>query len=138
MARRKAAKRRTKKQPIKLLNIAQGLVIGSAITQGLFKTSLPQFVTGRIDGAFQPGGDGGSNITLPELLGFANSPGGVGVNSGETVASTMKSNFMRPGVPMMVVGTLLLAGPAFKIGTKAMGGLIRPINKQLKSTGVVL
>ena len=138
MARRKAAKRRTKKQPIKLLNIAQGVVVGSALTQGFFGTSLIEFTTGRINGAFKPGGDGQSNVTLPELLGFASTPAGLGTGATNSLVDVMKANFLKPGTPTMVVGTLLLAGPAFKLGKRAMAPLLRPINKQLKMTGVVL
>jgi len=138
MARRKSPKRRSRKQPIKLLNIAQGVVVGNAITQGFFSTSLAEFTTGRINGAFRPGGDGQSNVTLPELLGFASTPAGLGRNATNSLIDVMRTNIMRPGTPTMVVGTLLLAGPAFKLGKKAMSGLIRPINKQLKTTGVVL
>ncbi len=138
MARRKAPKRRSKKQPIKLLNIAQGVVVGNAITQGFFSTSLVEFTTGRINGAFRPGSDGQSNVTLPELLGFANSPAGLGANATNSLMDVMRTNIMRPGTPTLVIGTLLLAGPAFKLGKKAMSPLLRPINKQLKMTGVVL
>jgi hypothetical protein len=138
MARRKSAKRRTKKQPIKLLNIAQGIVVGNAITNAFFKTSLLEFATGRINGGFNPGGDGPDHITLPELVGFATRPGGMGVNSTMTTSLQIRNNIMREGAGTALVATLLLAGPAFKLGTKAMAPLLRPINKQLKQTGVVL
>ena len=45
MARRKAKRKSRRKQPVKLLNLAQGAVVGNAVTMGLFGTSLRTFLT---------------------------------------------------------------------------------------------
>jgi len=53
-----------------LLNLAQSVVIGNAVTHGLFDTNMYEFVTGRIGGVYAAGSAGTSNkVTLPELLG---------------------------------------------------------------------
>ena len=83
MARRKM-KRKTQRRAktTNLLGLAQSIVIGNAVTQGLFKTNMYEFVTGRIDG--NPSNITSGNvfysdqITLPELLGA-----GLGKMSGE-------------------------------------------------------
>jgi len=65
-----------------LLGLAQSIVIGNAVTQGLFKTNMYEFITGRIDGnpSSVTSGDVfySDQITLPELLGA-----GMGKVSGE-------------------------------------------------------
>jgi hypothetical protein len=138
MAKKRAKRTSRKKQPIRLLNVAQGIVVGNAITSGLFQSNLYEFTTGRKDGAYRPGSDGQSFVTLPELLGFANSPFGLGRTATNTLGDVVMNNLKRPGVAGSMVLTLVLAKPAFKLGKRAMGGIIRPINKQLKGTGVAL
>ena len=71
MARRRT-KRKTRRSPKKtnLLNLAQSVVIGNAVTHGLFDTNMYEFVTGRIGGVYAAGSAGTSNkVTLPALLG---------------------------------------------------------------------
>jgi hypothetical protein len=139
MARKKTAKRRSRrKTPIRLIPVAKGLIVGNAVTQGLFRTNLWEFTTGRIGGEFRPGGDGQKNITLPEILGFASSPWGMGVNATNSIGDVLKVNVMRPGALPLMIGTVLLTAPITKILTKALRPVITPINRTLKDSGVAL
>ena len=84
MARRRKSKRNRRSRPktTNLLNIAQSVVLGNAVTQGLFNTNMIEFVTGRVDGMSLADSSGAvwtsNKITLPELLGS-----GLGRFSGE-------------------------------------------------------
>ena len=63
-------KRRSSPKRTNLLNVAQSVILGNAVTTTLFNTNMYEFVTGRINGAYTPGSTGqGSQITLPELFG---------------------------------------------------------------------
>ena len=139
MAKRKMKRKSRRKQPVKLLNVAQGMIVGNALTQGFFNTNVVDFFTGMQNGKFNPGADGAFRITLPELLGFG--PGGVGGSYGttpgkDTFSAVVRANLGKTGVPMMMVGTVLLAPAAFRLGTRALGPLIRPVNKQLRNARV--
>jgi hypothetical protein len=71
MARRKSSKRRTRRTTaLSISGLAESFVLGSAVTKGLFNTNLVEFVTGTVDGKYNPGADGGQNITIPELIGL--------------------------------------------------------------------
>jgi len=145
MAKRKEARRRSrKKQPIKLLNLAQGAVVGNAVTMGLFGTNLRTFLTeGWMQDSWKTSGnpaswDNSYEITLGEMF---RSPSQGRRMSGEsgapwTFGKVLNHNLKNNGPAM--VATLLIAGPAFKFGTRALSPLIRPVNRQLKSTGVAL
>jgi hypothetical protein len=144
MARRKAKRKSRRKQPIKILNLAQGVVVGNAVTMGLFGTSLRTFLTeGWMQDSWKTSGnpsswDNSFEITLGEMF---RSPTQGRRMSGEagapwSMGKVLQHNLRNNG-PMMV-GTLLLAGPAFKFGTRALAPLLRPVNKQLKPSGVVL
>lgn len=138
MAKKKGKSRSRGKQPIRLLNVAQGVLVGNVITTSLFRSNLYEFATGRKDGAFRPGGDGQSFITFPEMIGFGDSSFGLGTSATNTVGDVVMNNLKRPGVAGAMVATIILAKPAFKLGKRALGPVIRPINRQLKGTGVAL
>ena len=65
MAKRKGGKKRSyrRKQNINVLGLAQGMIVGNAVTRGFFNTSIMEFITGRIDG--KTGGGSSEQITLP-------------------------------------------------------------------------
>lgn len=138
MAKRKMQRRSRKKQPVRLLNVAQGLLIGNVLLEGAFQTNVFEFVTGRKNGVFNPGGDNRGFITLPEILGFADTPYGFGKSNTNSFQDVVMTNLKRPGVIGSMVVTTMLAKPAFRLGKKALGPVIRPINRQLKGTGVAL
>jgi len=139
MAKRKTAKRRSRRRRnVNLLNLAQGVVVGNAITQGLFNNNLYEFLTGRVKGSFNPGGDGSSKVSLPELVGFG--PSGFGGNIGGvkpgTLGTVIKDNYSKGGG--MMIGTVILAPFVFRFGKSAMRQLITPINGFLRGSGVTL
>ena len=91
MARRKTKRKTARRRPktTNVLNIAQSVILGNAVTQGLFNTNMFEFVTGRINGAYTPGVAGqSSQITLPELLGAGM---GVGVTTQNFLGQTVTS-----------------------------------------------
>jgi hypothetical protein len=137
MPRKKAKVTRKTKTPIRLLNVAQGVLIGNVLTEGAFRTNLWEFFTGRIDGKFQPGSDGQANITLPEILGFGSGGAfGLGMKATNTFGDVLRVNLMRPGVIPSMVGVSLLAPLAFRVGKRQLGPVIRPMNRALKQAGV--
>ncbi|MGB1633084.1 MAG: hypothetical protein ACPHEN_06810 [Candidatus Poseidoniaceae archaeon] len=151
MARRRT-KRKTRRSPQKtnLLNVAQSVILGNAVTEGLFNTNMYEFVTGRINGAFEPGSVAtSSQITLPELLGAgfgatetmrqgqfgaivssASGYGGVHGSFGEAVKSNLQAN----GVQMM--STLILTPIAFKVVSKLASKPRREFNKLARTVGL--
>jgi hypothetical protein len=135
MARRKAKRKSRRKQPVKLLGLAQGALVGNAVTQGLFGTSLRTFLLDGWTGDQGPRYDNFNNsweITLAEMVMKPRQ----GRSENYSFGDVLKHNFDKHGTAM--IATVLLAGPAFKFGTRALGPLLRPVNKQLKPTGVVL
>ena len=138
MAKRKMKRKSRRKAPVRLLNVAQGLVVANALTGAVFQTNAYEFITGRIGGAFRPGGDGQSRVTLPEILGFADSPFGLGKTATNSIGDVVRTNLQRPGAMSSAVLTLVLAPVAFKFGKRALGPVLRPINRQLKGSGVAL
>jgi len=122
-----------------LLNAAQSAVIASAVTEGLFNVNILEFLTGRIDGKFAPGGDGGANITAPELLGFTSagwmsSRVGGNYGTGKTFGDQVRYNLSRNGTKM--AATLVMAPIAFTVAQKLTAKPRRDANKLLKMAGL--
>ena len=158
------ARRRTKKparrQPKRtnLLNVAQSVIIGNAVTQGLFNTNMFEFATGRIGGAYTPGAISESNkITLPELLGagmgsYTTKIGGQqsgqygsstystvnvgygGVVAPATLGSVVQDNIKNNGVQMAT--TLVITPIAFKVIGKLASKPRREFNKLARMVGL--
>lgn len=155
MARRKTKKtRRSSPKRTNILNIAQSVILGNAVTQGLFNTNMYEFVTGRISGAYNPGQDGGSNITLPELLGAGMgqnvgatttvfggqtyTSGGSSVGYGGTapgqLGATVMNNFKANAVSTLT--TLVVTPIAFKVISKLASKPRREFNKLARTVGL--
>lgn len=157
MARRrtKSKSRRSSPKKTNVLNLAQSVILGNAVTQGLFNTNMYEFVTGRINGAFTPGAQGqSSQITLPELLGAglgagstttvlnSGSPfattiqtpgagyGGVHGSFGQTVMDNIKAN----GVS--TITTLVTVPLAFKVISRLASKPRREFNKLARNVGL--
>ena len=156
MARRKSRKKTRRSSPKKtnLLNVAQSVILGNAVTTTLFNTNMYEFVTGRINGGYSPGSfDQSSQITLPELLGagmgsaqsmslptqyggFApitstSGYGGVhGSNFGQAVSANLKANAIS-GLTTMVVTPI-----AFKVISKLAAKPRREFNKLARTVGL--
>ena len=144
MARRKMKQKRPRRNKnLNLVGLAQGLVVGNAVTQGLFNTNLMQFFTGRgITGpgaAYSGGGDGGQNISLPEILGIGLSNqkfGGISAADKGNFGTALRDNLAANAVPM--IGTLILAPIAFKFGKRALRPLLTPVRSALRGSGVTV
>tara|TARA_Y100000356_G_C11207656_1_gene261487 strand:- start:432 stop:902 length:471 start_codon:yes stop_codon:yes gene_type:complete len=152
MARRKSRKSRRRSSPKRtnVLNVAQSIILGNAVTEGLFNTNMYEFVTGRINGSYTPGAIGqGSQITLPELLGagmgtvgrhpsaYAGSPmqtSGYGGVVGMTFTQQVQENIKNNGVSMMT--TLIVAPIAFKVVSKLAKKPRSEFNKLARNVGL--
>lgn len=137
---RKSPRRRTSTK-ISISGLAESAIMGSAVTKMLFNTNLLEFATGTIDGKYNPGADGGQNITMPELLGFTKSGwniSNIGGLYGKTYATSFTNavadNFSRNAA--MSVATLFLTPIAFKTVRRLARKPVREANKLLKGTGV--
>jgi len=154
MARRrtKSKSRRSSPKKTNVLNLAQSVILGNAVTQGLFNTNMYQFVTGRIDGAYTPGAlSQSSQITLPELLGAGmgvqasgglSVPGaspivsgyggvsGINGNFGQVVMDNIKTN------AVSTITTLVTVPIAFKVISKLASKPRREFNKLARTVGL--
>jgi hypothetical protein len=142
MARRKSkAKPRSRTtKNINVLNIAESALMANAVTQGLFNTNLKDFVMGTRDGAYVAGSDGGSRLTLPEILGvgkFVDVGGNYGStpeegyeNFSSTVMSNAKVNFGS------MATSLILIPLGFTVASRLAKKPRATTNKLLKMTGL--
>jgi hypothetical protein len=153
MARRKSRKstRRSSPKKTNVLNLAQSVILGNAVTSTLFNTNMYEFVTGRINGSYTPGAIGqSSQITLPELFGagmgvtatggyasavpsaaVVSGYGGVSVgNFGSTVQDNLKTNFASG------LTTLIVTPIAFKVISKLAAKPRREFNKLARTVGL--
>lgn len=154
MARRKSRKKTRRSSPKRtnLLNVAQSVILGNAVTETLFNTNMYEFVTGRINGAYTPGAIGqGAQITLPELFGAGMGTqtnaipgsylgattttnigyGGVAVGQfGQTVQDNLKANFASG------LTTLIVTPIAFKVISKLAAKPRREFNKLARTVGL--
>lgn len=125
---------------LNVLNAAQSYVVANAALQATMGVSPIEFVTGRIDGKFNPGGDGYQQVTLPELVGFTASgfnPANIGGNYGstKTFMDAVAYNFKNNGGNAMA--TLILAPVAFTVAKRVLRKpLINPANRLLKQAGL--
>lgn len=157
MARRRMKRKTARRAPKRtnLLNVAQSVIIGNAVTEGLFNTNMYEFATGRINGAYTPGALTQSNqITLPELLGAGMgvrgqistqfggqtyTSGGTqvgygGVAAPNTFTSVVQANLQANGVKMLT--TLIAAPIVFKVVGKLAAKPRREFNKVAKMVGL--
>lgn len=153
MARRKSRKstRRSSPKKTNLLNVAQSVILGNAVTSTLFNTNMYEFVTGRIDGAYTPGAfSQSSQITLPELLGagmnvtnvvrpasgygmgITTSSGYGGVSGGFGLA--LKENLAANAVSGLT--TMIVTPIAFKVISKLAAKPRREFNKLARTVGL--
>jgi hypothetical protein len=152
MARRRTRSKARRSSPKKtnLLNVAQSVILGNAVTQTLFNTNMYEFVTGRIDGSYTPGAASqSSQITLPELLGAGM---GVGVQTqnflGQTITSggsgyagvhgsfaqALKDNLSANAVSGLT--TMIVTPIAFKVVSKLAKKPRAEFNKLARTVGL--
>ena len=120
------------------MNVDISAAVANAITEGMFKTNLMEFFTGRVNNQYKPGADGSSVLTRPELLGAG--PGGIGGNYGtsagyDSLGAVLTSNLKKNGFKMAtaVIVIPMVAQVAKKLLRKPV---ILPANRLLKSTGL--
>lgn len=148
MARRKSKKtRRSSPKKTNVLNIAQSIILGNAVTQTLFNTNMYEFVSGRVAGSTFTNSTGSSwsqsNITLPELIGMGMNVEGTmggntysgygGIHTG-TLANQIKANFqanMASGLTTLIVTPI-----AFKVISKLAAKPRREFNKLARTVGL--
>jgi len=120
------------------LGTAEALVIGNALTRGLFNANIVPFLT---EGWLMPqttATDNSFEFSLAELVqGVV--PGGAssGIASSysiQTTSGVVWANARRNLAPML--GTLIIAPIAFKMGKRLARKPISMMNKGLKMTGV--
>lgn len=152
MARRKTKKtRRSSPKRTNILNVAQSVILGNAVTSTLFNTNMYEFVTGRIGGNYTPGAaDQSSQITLPELLGAGMGTqtvpmqgsylgatatqnvgyGGVHGSFAQTVRANVQANAIS-GLTTMIVTPI-----AFKVISRLAAKPRREFNKLARTVGL--
>lgn len=110
---------------------------------GLFNSNLGDFLTGRKDGVYRAGADGGHRLTLPEILGAGSiafggryaSKGGTPLAGYENFSQTLVTNFWK-NLPMMgaqVIGIPIGVRIAKKFLAKP---IINPTNKVIRKVGI--
>lgn len=155
--RRRQTKKRSSPKKTNLLNVAQSVIIGNAVTRGLFNTNMFEFATGRIGGVNASGSIATSTqVTLPELLGagmgtYTTKIGGQstqyggssfstvnvgygGVVAPATLGSVVQDNLKNNGVAMAT--TLVLTPIAFKVIGKLANKPRREFNKLARMVGL--
>lgn len=116
--------------------VAESALLANAVTNGLFRTDLKDFLMGTKDGAYKPGTDGSERLTLPELLGAG--PGGLGGNYSSAypggLGQVLKANAMANGAQML---TSLVAIPVgFKVASSLLKKPRRQANALLRQVGI--
>ena len=137
MAKRKGKKRSYRRRKnFNLLNLAQGFIVGNALTKGFFGTDLKTFALDGWFGSVKTAGKGWDNsweVTLGEIITQPNQGRDA---SNWSMAKVVQHNLQENGA--MMIGTAFLAPIAFKFGKKAMRPLLTPVRGALKGTGVTV
>jgi len=135
---RSTTRRRSKAPMINVLNLAEAVVVGNAVTKGIFGTSIVPFFTEGWTGNSSKtiATDNSWEISLAELF----QPNqGRNLNSAgmATLGGAIQHNLRNNGGKM--VATMILAPMAFRVGKKLAGKPINMMNKFLKpATGNML
>lgn len=147
MAKRKGAKRRRTANNLNLVNLAQGVVAGNILTQGMFGVNPIQFLRGDMGvvgyTAVSPTGktggrpiqgytgiaSGTNKISLMELFGSANSDS---APVGKRIMENLQANWLP-----MTTG-LVLTRVGFRVGKKFARPALTPMRRLLKGSGVTV
>lgn len=104
-------------------------MLTDVLTQSAFKTNPIEFITGFTSGGYNPGRDGSSVITMPELLGAG--PGGFGGNFAGTAG---KYDNLPNAIVSNVGGVEGLAMSALKMTGIGVGfKLARVVTRKVRS-----
>jgi len=108
------------------------LVVANAVTEGLAGANLMDFITGRMNGVYRAGRDGGYRLTLPGMI--TGESFGTDQNV-QSVPDALVRNFKANAVPM--ISTVILAPVLAKMAKKVLRKpVLNPLSKLLKSTGL--
>ena len=150
MAKRKGRKNRRRTQNnLNLVNLAQGVVAGNILTQGMFGVDPITFLRGSQGvvgyttgpqmggkpGAYRPVtgytgiADGTNKISLMELFGAANSDS---APVGKRIMENIQANWLP-----MTTG-LILTRVGFRVGKKFARPALTPMRRLLKGSGVTV
>jgi hypothetical protein len=149
MARRKKRKSSPRTTSISLTGVAQSYIVGSAMTKAFTGNNLMEFVTGVTSGTFNPGGDGGQRISLPELLGIRQIHGktvftgellGQGHFGGSanrfTYQTAVRHNLRTHGAQALATAVMVPVGVKVFRRLASRSGVTRYANKAFKMTGL--
>ena len=139
----RAPTRRRRKQATSVIAVGTQVAVANAITMGLFNSNIGDFLTGRLDGNYKAGADGGHRLTLPEILGAGAiafggtyaSPGKNPMRGYENFGNAVMTNFWK-NLPMMgaqVIGIPIGVRMAKKFLAKP---IINPTNKMIRKVGI--
>ena len=123
-----------------LTNLGISALVANSITTGMFNSNLVDFVTGRQDGVYRAGSDGGSRLTFAEIIGAGSikAGGNYGANPQEGYSSlveTVTTNF-KANWGQIAMGVILIP-VAIKTASKLIRKpVILPANRMLKSVGL--
>lgn len=152
MARRRSRKTQRRSSPKKtnVLNLAQSVILGNAVTTTLFNTNMWEFVSGRVGGNTQAISSGSiytqGQITLPELVGFGmnrgmqgeqGGPQGMTAYGGEMAGNfgaAIQANIQNNAVQGLT--TLIVTPIALKVISKLAAKPRREFNKLAKTVGL--
>tara|TARA_R100001163_G_scaffold54540_2_gene41866 strand:+ start:366 stop:812 length:447 start_codon:yes stop_codon:yes gene_type:complete len=148
MAKRKTKSRRRTRNNLNLVNLAQGVVAGNILTQGMFGVDPITFLRGTsgVVGYSSSTGVGGrpgmqpvmgftgiasgtNKISLMELFGAAGSDS---APVGAAIMSNLKTNWLP-----MTTG-LIMTRVGFRVGKKFARPALTPIRRLLKGSGVTV
>ena len=150
MARRKKQRKARKKfTGLNVLSLAEGYVQSNIWTEKMFRANPVEFATGIVDGTFNPGGDGGSVITIPEIVGFGSrsfnqSGGNFGSYANDLTGAVARNISGKAdanaydvglGLVMPAIQTALV-GAGFKWGKKLTSKPRAAVNRQIKMLGL--
>ena len=124
--------RRKSKSKLNLIDTGVSLVVANAVTEGLADANLMDFITGRMNGVYRAGRDGGLRLTLPGII--TGESFGTDQNV-QSVPDALVRNFKKNAMPMLA--TVILAPIAAKMAKKVLRKpVLNPLNKVIKSTGL--
>ena len=118
-----------------MLDITQSVIIANAITQGLFRSNVKDFLLGTRDGKYVAGGDGSVRLTLPEIIKGATvseSWENIGIDTSQEI---IMYNLKRNGAKMAT--TVILTPILFSMAKKVLRKpILTPTNRMLKQVGI--
>jgi len=148
MARKSAKKtRRSRTKNINLLNVAQGLVAGNILTQGMFGLNAMEFLRGTPNTVMNqmPGSSyrptytttytgiasGANKVSLMELFGASGNDSGA-EGAGKRVLENIQANWLQ-----MTTG-LIMTRVGFRVGKRFARPALTPVRQLLKGSGVTV